>query len=258
MVVFSNVEEKKMERGPKAMIAGTVILVAAVGIRVGLIYRANNAEGPAPAQPAASRTLSGDDYVFLRKLHPDSIKDLKDFIGKPLWMSAGDQMDYYRDTGKHVDYSKPVGVLPGATELLVKEVFEEVAPKTGRAVFRIPAGQRHVLLGFTLPKSADPKTVYAVPVGNFSDGNYSLITDDMFFYDDPHTLYKDWGTEMWSHIDKHEAVLGMSENQAMMSLGEVITPHGDKAGDRTVDFDNDGKPVSIEFEKGKAVRISKE
>ena len=35
---------------------------------------------------------------------------------------------------------------------------------------------------------------------------------------------------MWSHIDKHEAVLGMSENQAMMSLGQTITPHGDNVG----------------------------
>jgi len=247
-----------MERGPKLMIAGTVILVAAVGIRVGLIYKANHEEGPTRPEPAASRTMTGDDYVYLRKLHPDSMKDMKDYVGMTLWVSAGDQMDYYRDTGKHVDYSKPVGVLPGATELKVTEVFEEVAPKSGRAVYRIPAGSKHVLVGFTLPKSSDPAAKYAVSVGNETAGTFDLIPDEIFFYDDPHVLYKDWGTEMWQHIDKHEAVLGMSENQAMMSLGEVITPHGDKAGDRTVDFDNDGKPVSIEFEKGKAVKISKE
>jgi hypothetical protein len=155
-----------------------------------------------------------------------------------------------------VDYSKPVGTLLGAEPLVVKDVFEQVPPKTGRAVARISAGQRHVLLAFTMPKSADPGVLYAVPVGNYNDGAYEFLTDEIFFYDDPHVLYKHWGPEMWAHVDKHEAVLGMSENEAMMSLGQVINPHGDTVGERSVTYDNDGKPVTIEFEKNKAVKIT--
>ena len=63
---------------------------------------------------------------------------------------------------------------------------------------------------------------------------------------------------MWSVIDKHQAVVGMSENQAMMSMGQVIIPHGDKMGDRSVTYDNDGHPVDIDFVDGKAVKITPE
>ena len=245
-----------MDNGPKVAIGVTVLFVVAIGVRVGLIYKANHEPGPTPPQPAASRHIDADDNVYIRKEHPDSLADERTLIGKTLWVSAGDQMDYYRDTGNHVDYAHPVGVLLGAEPILVKGVFEEKAPKTGRAVFRIPAGEKHVLLAFTLPQSADPKTEYALPVGDYENGSYDFLTDEIFFYDDPHVLYQHWGPAMWSHIEKHEAVLGMSENQAMMSLGQVITPHGDTVGDRSVTYDNNGHPMDIEFEHNKAVKIT--
>jgi hypothetical protein len=249
-----------MTKGAKIAGASAVVFVLAVAIRVGLIYKANH-DDTAPAAPQAAGSgykMSDDDatVLTLKKKYPDSMKDARALIGTTLWVSAGGQMDYYKDSGNHVDYAKPVDTLPGATELEVKGVFEQVPPKTGRAVARIAAGQRHVLLAFTMPKSADPKQLYAVPVGNYDNGAYTFLTDEIFFYDDPHVLYKHWGPEMWSHIDKHEAVLGMSENQAMMSLGQVINPHGDKMGDRSVTFDNDSKPVTIVFENGKATKIT--
>ena len=245
-----------MENGPRIAIGVTVVFLVAIGVRVGLIYRANHETGPTPPQPAASRTLDADDNVYLRKEHPDSLADERTLIGKTLWISAGDQMDYYRDTGNHVDYAHPMGVLLGAEPLLVHGVFEEKAPKTGRAVFRIPAGDKHVLLAFSLPQSSDPKARYALPVGDYSHGNYDFVTDEIFFYDAPHVLYSFWGPAVWSHIEKHEAATGMSENQAMMALGQTITPHGDTTGDRSVTFDNNGHPVDIDFEHNKAVRIT--
>jgi hypothetical protein len=245
-----------MQNGPKIAIGVTVLFVVAIGVRVGLIYKANHEPGPTPPQPQASRQIDPDDNVYLRKEHPDSLADERTLIGKTLWVSAGDQMDYYRDTGNHVDYAHPVGVLLGAEPILVKGVFEEKAPKTGRAVFRIPAGDKHVLLAFTLPQSSDPKAEYALPVGDYQNGSYDFVTDEIFFYDDPHVLYSYWGPAMWSHIEKHEAVLGMSENQAMMALGQVITPHGDTIGDRSVTYDNNGHPIDIDFEHNKAVKIT--
>ena len=208
------------------------------------------------------RNLSDDDMVFARREHPDSLKDERALIGKTIWMSAGGQMDYYHYANHHADYAHPVATLQGAEPLLIKDVFEQVPPKNPRAVARIAAGQKHVLLAFTLPNSADPKTEYALPVGNYNDGNYNdgnytFLSDDIFFYDDPHVLYKHWGPEMWAHIDKHEAVPGMSENQAMMSLGEVIVPHGDKMGDRSVTYHiDDDKEKTIEFVGNKAVKIT--
>jgi hypothetical protein len=48
----------------------------------------------------------------------------------------------------------------------------------------------------------------------------------------------------------------MNERQAMMSLGEVIKPDSDSTGDRDVTYDNNGKPVTIQFEHNKAVKIT--
>jgi hypothetical protein len=247
-----------MTTGQKAGIGFAILGILAVGIRVGLIYKANHEEVAPPKNPYADQKVDPDDLVFLKKERPDSLKDEKALIGRTLWVSAGGQMDYYADKGKHVDYAHSVGTLLGAQQLLVKDAFEEKAPTSGPAVARIPAGEKQVLLAFTLPGSSEPNTLYATPVGNFDNGMYSLLNDQIFFYDDPHILYKHWGPEMWSHIDKHEAVLGMNENQAMMSLGEVIKPDSDKTGDRDVSYDNNGKPLMIQFTNGKATKITPE
>lgn len=248
-----------MTKGKQIAAAVTALFVVAIGGQLLWLHHRNVADENAQVarkDQYEKPTLTQDDMVFLKKQRPDSPKDERALIGKTIWISAGDQMDYYKAAGKHADYAHPVGVLKGAEPLLVKDVFEQVPPKTGRAVARIAAGEKHVLLEFTLPKSADPEQLYAVPVGNYIDGSYNFLTDEIFFYDDPHVLYKHWGAETWAHIDKHEAVPGMSENQAMMALGQVITPHGDNVGDRAVTFNNDGHPIDIEFEHGKAVKIT--
>ena len=248
-----------MNTGVKVVLISVGLIAAVVGIETGVIYRRNHEAARIPANPYESIPLSQDDEVMysLRKERPDSLKDVRAFIGKTLWISAGGQMDYYRDTGNHVDYAKPMpNTLAGATPMLIKGVFEQVAPASGRAVFRIPPGARHVLFAFTLPNSDDPKALYAVPIGNYDGVRYTFYTDQIFFYDDPHVLYKHWGPEMWSHIDKHEAVLGMSENQAMMALGQTMDPHGDNPGDRSITFDNDSHPLTIVFEHNKAVKIT--
>jgi hypothetical protein len=248
-----------MTKGLKIALAATTAFVVAIGIEVLYIHHRNVTDENAPTvrrdayeQPA----LTDDQTVYLRKERPDSIADEKQLIGKTIWVSAGGQMEYYKDSGKHADYAHPVGMLLGAEPLIVRDAFEQVAPKNSRAVFRIAAGQRQVLLAFTMPNSADPKQLYAVPVGNYDEGHYNLLTDEIFFYDDPHVLYKHWGPEVWAHVDKHEPALGMSENQAMMALGQTITPHGDNVGDRSLTFDNNGHPVTIDFEHNKAVKIT--
>ncbi|MDE1163635.1 MAG: hypothetical protein PW792_17050 [Acidobacteriaceae bacterium] len=252
-----------MTKGAKVALASVAALILAVGIEVTYIKhkRAVEANEPtASTQPqyGASRKLTADDDVYLRKLRPDSLKDARSLIGKTVWVSAGDQLDYYVDTGNHVDYSKPAGVLKGAEPLEIKAVFEEKAPDSGRAVQRISAGERHVLFAFTMPKGENPKQLYAVATGHYEGGIYEFINDEVFFYDDPHTLYKHWSADAWAHVDKHECAVGMSENQCMLALGQTIDPHGDTMGDRSVTYQNGGHPVTADFVNGKAVKVSKD
>jgi hypothetical protein len=191
----------------------------------------------------------------LKHEHPMSLKDEKDLKGQTLWMSAGGQMNYFPYNGR-VDYAHSPGTLLGAEKILVKDAVEQVAPKTPVATFRIPAGERQVLLVFTKPDdAANANKTYAVPVGDKESGGYNILTDQIFFYDDPHKLFAYWGADTWKAIDEHRATLGMTEAQVQMALGQVSVPHGDKTGDRTVDFDDQGKPKTVTFEGGKATKI---
>src|SRR6185437_54546 len=237
-----------MENGVKAAIAGSIILVAAVGIRVGMIYHERNAPMAAPPA-AATQKISDDDMVVLKKKRPDSMADIKTLFGTKLWVSAGGQMDYYPVTGRRVEYGKSAGTLLGAQPLIVKDAIEQVAPKN--ATFRIPGGDRQVSLVFTLPESSDPAKQYAVPVGYREAGQYTFYTDEIFFYDDPHELYQHWSPEIWKAVDSHQVILGMNERQVELSLGQVSKSVSQDYGNRLVIFANLGHPMAVTFVNNK-------
>ena len=238
-----------MQTGAKLAIGATLVLVMAAGSEVLYIHHERNTDLPA-AKTAAAYKVDPDDNVFIRKLHADTFKDMKDLKGKPLWVSAAGQMDYYPYVGHKVDFSKTQGVLLGAEKINVVDAIEQVAP--AKSAIRIPTGDRQVLLVFT---KQDGPTQYATPVGFYKDGGYTLETDEIYFYDDPHQLFNYWSPQIWQAIDAHKAIEGMNERQAMLALGQVTTPHGDNPGDRSVDFYNNGKGETITFVGGKATKI---
>ncbi|HEY0163415.1 MAG TPA: hypothetical protein VGB69_12105 [Edaphobacter sp.] len=238
-----------MQSGAKWAIGGTLVLLAVVGIRVGMIYRERNA----PEKPVAAperRKIADDDLVFLRKKRQSSMADAKELNGSALWVSAGGQMDYYPVTGKHVDYAKTSGTLLGAEKLVVKDFVEQVAPKS--ATHRVPGGDRQALMLFTLPASDTPEKVYGVPVGYHESGLYTFYLDEIFFYEDPHELYKHWGPEIWKAIDSHQIILGMSERETQLALGQVSKSVSNDYGNRLVVYANLGKPIAVTYVQNKA------
>ncbi len=236
-----------MEQGKKIALGATLIAVLAVGARVGMIYRERNAPEKPVAKP--EYTIAEDDLVFLKKKRQSSLADARELIGSTLWVSAGGQMDYFPYTAHHADYAKSKGILLGAVPLVVKDAFEQIAPKS--ATFRIPGGDRQVLLAFTLPKSDTPATVYAVPVG-YREGNaYTFFIDEIFFYDDPRQLYAHWGPDIWKAVDEHRVLLGMNERQVELALGQVSKSTSNDYGNRMVVFSNLGKPYAVTFTKNK-------
>jgi hypothetical protein len=241
-----------MENGKKTAIGVTALVFAVVGIRIGLLVHQRHVDETAVA--TVTQTKVNPDYlVFLKKMRPDSLKDIKGLVGQTVWVSAGGQMDYYPVANHKAEYAKSQGVLLGAEPLLVKDAIEQVAPKTG--TFRIPGGDKQVLLVFTMPKAADPSALHAVPVGYFQDGVYTFETDEIFFYDDPHTLYKHWGPEVWAAVDAHKVIAGMSEAEVQLALGQVSKSESQDYGNRTVTYDDQGHPVDVTFVKDKATTI---
>jgi hypothetical protein len=242
-----------MTTGQKVAAGSVVALLLAVGGELLYLHHRNVEDQKTPAQ--AEYKSDPDDLVFIKAEHPVTLKDEKDLKGRTIWMSAGGQMEYYPFNGHTVEYMHPAGVLLGAEPIQIKDAVEQVVPKSApvTATFRIPAGDKQILLVFTKP--ADAKTEFAVPVGYVQGSTYNLLTDQIFFYDDPHQLFSYWGPQVWKAIDAHQPMLGMSERQMQMALGQVSVPHGEKIGDRMVEFDDQGKPKMVTFEGGKATKI---
>ena len=55
---------------------------------------------------------------------------------------------------------------------------------------------------------------------------------------------------------QHQAKEGMNELQASFALGAKGSSDSEKYGERTVEFDTAGKPVTVTFEKNKAVKVT--
>jgi len=233
-----------MGNGVKAAIGGTIVLLLAVGGEA--LYLHHERNKPMEIKAPEREVIAADDLVFLKKKRPDTLKDIKDLKGSTVWVSAGGQLEYYPVAAHAAQYGKSAGTLLGAEPLVVKDAVEQVAPKA--ATFRIPGGDKQVLLVFTKPN--DTKE-YAVPVGYRQAGQYTFYTDEILFYDDPHELYKHWGPEIWKAVDAHEVILGMNERQVELSLGQVSKSTSNDYGNRMVVFANLGKPMAVTFVKNK-------
>jgi hypothetical protein len=233
-----------MNSGAKAAIGGTVLLILAVGGEVAWLHHERNI--PSVIKAPVHEVIPEDDLVFLKKKRPDSLKDVKELKGSTVWVSAGGQLEFYPYVGHAVQYGKSAGTLLGAEPIVIKDAVEQVAPKS--ATFRIPGGDKQVLLVFTKPN--DTKE-YAVPVGYRQGSDYTFYTDEIFFYDDPHELYKHWGPEIWKAVDAHQVILGMNERQVELSLGQVSKSTSQAYGNRMVVFANMGKPMAVTFVNNK-------
>jgi hypothetical protein len=243
--------ESKGSGMKKLLAVFTVILLAALGVRIYLIHR-ERVEANKPAAEAAAPSYTEDQLVLPRRLHQADLKDAKDLNGKRVWVWAAGQLNAYPATPARMDYTHPGPLLLGAEPLEVVNFIEGKAPAS--AYSRVPKGDAQVFMLFH--RKADPDKLWGTPVGYREGKVYTFFLDECFFYDDPHTLYKHWPADVWKAIDEHRAIKGMSEMEAQLALGQVSKPGPGSMGDRTVVYDNDSHPVTITFVDNKATSIS--
>jgi hypothetical protein len=244
-----------MEGAKKWAAIGTAVMVLAVGARIGMIWHERReAAKPVDLNDVAGKPkVTDDQLVFVAKKNQTSLKEARELNGKRIWVSAGGQIDAYPATSAHMDYAHPDSLLLGAQPLDVVNFIEQKAPKN--AALRIPTGERQVIMLFH--RGSDPSKLYGTPVGDYEDGNYKFYLDNIFFYDDPHTLYKHWPATTWAAIDRHEVMKGMSELQSQIALGQILTPSGNSWGNRTVEYYNDNHPVRVTYQDDKATGMVK-
>jgi hypothetical protein len=223
-----------------------IFLLAAIVLAGGraayIVYERREAR-KADEQPKQEQALNPDYYVTPRKLHPYDLKSARQLTEQPVWVRTGYYNTYYPydPARRKTDFAHEAGTLPPLQKLQVEDVMTEVAPQA--------PGVKQVLARFALEGKA-----YAVPIGMEKDGEYKIYSDNMFFIEDPHELYKHWPADTWKAIDHHEVRPGMNELQSAFAVGFGV-PQG-SGGDRTVKYPNGGKPLVVTFRNGKAKEIT--
>jgi hypothetical protein len=225
----------------KIQIALLLALVV-VGARTAYVLHERHAEALAKKTPAPP--LNADYYITPKKLYPYDLKSARQLTQQPVWVKVGYSSTYYPyDAARHrVDFAHESGQLLPLEKLNIVNVVTGTAPSA--------PGQTQVMAVF----EKAGKT-YAFSIGAEQDSNYHIYSDDMLFVQDPHLLYKHWPSEVWDAIDKHEVKPGMNELQADFAVGLGIPEGSGSSPDRTVDYANGGKPLTVTYRSGKVSEV---
>ena len=222
-----------------------VLLVAVVlaAVRLYLAFRERKVEFVPARQETV--TLDADYYVTPKKLHPQDLKDTRELAQQPaVWVREGYRFTYY-PFAAHSDFAHPAGTLGPIEKLKVTDVVLDRGPHG--------VDEKQLMAVF----EKDGKR-YAFPIGAENHGRYEIYSDDILFIQDPRVLYKHWPADVWQAIDDHEVRPGMNELQASFAVG-MGTPEGSGLSEtRIVNYPNNGHPLRITFEKGKAASVRPE
>jgi hypothetical protein len=223
-----------------------VLLLAFVvaGLRAGyILYQRHEDKLAAEKQKKAENAAfaNRDDYVTPKKLYPYDLKSAKQLTQQPVWVKEGYRYTYYGYDAarKRVDFAHEAGTLLPIEQLNIKDVVTAA----------VPGGKRQVMAVFQKEAKS-----YAVPIGFEADEQYKIYSDEMFYIEDPHQLYKHWSADVWQAVERHEVKPGMNEMQADFAVGMGVPDAGTSSG-KTVHYPNGGNPLVVVYQDGKAVEI---
>jgi len=224
-----------------------IFMIAAIvlaGGRAAYVVYARHEALKEESTPKRETALKADYYVTPKKLHAYDLTSARQLTEQPVWVKVGYQLTYYPyDPQRHkTDFGHEAGTLLPLQKMAIQDVVTDVSPKA--------PGIKQVMACFSLEGKS-----YAVPIGAVKGGDFKIYTDDIFFIEDPHDLYKHWPAEVWQKIDAHEVQAGMSELQASFAIGLGVPESSGDYGSRTLHYPNGGRPLVIAFENDKAVEI---
>ncbi len=183
-----------------------------------------------------------DYYVTPKKLHPYDLNSARELTQQPVWVKEGYRYTYYRyvPVVKSVDFAHEAGTLGPLERLEIKDVLAVAAP----------GGRKQVVALFDKDGHE-----FAVPIGFESDGQYKIYSDEMFYIEDPHDLYKHWPPDVWQAVEQHQVKPGMNELQADFAVGMGVPDPGATSEGKTVHYPNGGQPLVVTYRDGKAAEI---
>jgi hypothetical protein len=234
------------EEGKKRIQIALAFAVVVAGVRAGyILYQRHEDYVAAQKQEQARRAgySNADYYVQPKKLYPYDLKSAKQLMQQPVWVKEGYRYTYYPfdRARKRTDFAHEGGLLLPIERLEIKDVVTDIPAGTGQ--------RRQVMAVF----EKDAKT-FAVPIGFESEGQYKIYSDEMFYVEDPHELYKHWPADVWQAVEQHEVKPGMNEMQADFAVGMGV-PDAGGSEEKTVRYPNGGKPLVVVYRNGKAAEI---
>jgi hypothetical protein len=221
-----------------------LLAILVTGLRVAYIFYARHEEQVQSIRKAVPPPLKADYYVTPRKLYPYDLKSAKQLTQQPVWVKVGYSITYFPyDKSTHqVNFAHASGLLLPIERLHLEDVITAVAPTD-------PGGQQAMAVF-----SNEGKT-YVFSIGVLKDNEYHFSSDEMLFIQDPHELYKHWPPAVWSAIDNHQLTPGMNELQANFAVGMGIPEPGGDDDNKTVNYPNGAKPLSVTYREGKITEI---
>jgi hypothetical protein len=232
------------EEAKKRIQIALALAVVVAGVRAGYILYQRHEDFVAAQKQVQARNAgysNAEYYVTPKKLYPFDLNSAKQLTLQPVWTKEGYRYTYYRyvPVVKSVDFAHDAGLLGPLERLEIKDVMAMPAP----------GGRKQVVATFEKDGHS-----FAVPIGFESDGQYKIYSDEMFYVEDPHDLYKFWPADVWQSIAQHEVKPGMDELQADFAIGMGV-PDAGSAEDKTVRYPNGGKPLVVTYREGKAAEV---
>ena len=221
------------------------LAIVVTGARTGYILYRRHEDYLAGEKQKQARNLgysNPDYYVSPKKLYPYDLKSAKQLVKLPVWVKEGYRYTYYpfNAATRRTDFGREAGTLPPIERLEIKDVVADTGPR---------GGNRQMMAVFHKDGNS-----YAVPIGFESNGEWKIYSDEMFYIEDPHELYKHWPIEVWQAVERHEVKPGMNELQADFAVGMGV-PDAGASSEKTVRYPNGGKPLVVTYHDGKAVDV---
>jgi hypothetical protein len=221
------------------------LAIAVAGLRAGYILYERHEENLAAQKKVQAKDVgyaNADYYVSPKKLYPFDLKSAKQLTQQPVWVKEGYRYTYYLydAAAKKVDFGHDAGLLGPIERLEIKDV----------AIVPGPGGQRQMVAVF----EKDGKGC-AVPIGVEGNGEWKIYSDEIFFIEDPHDLYKHWPADVWQAVEQHEVKPGMNELQADFAVGMGVPDAGASSDEKTVRYANGGKPLVVIYHGDKAAEV---
>jgi hypothetical protein len=219
--------------------------IVVAGARTGYILYRNHEDYVAAQKRVAAKNAgyaNQEYYVTPKKLYPYDLKSAQQLTQQPVWVKEGYRYTFYRyvPVVKSVDFAHEAGLLGPLERFEMKDVM----------VVAAPGGRRQVVATFDKDGHS-----YAVPIGFENEGQYKIYSDEVFYVEDPHELYKFWPADVWQAIEQHQVKPGMDELQADFAVGMGVPDAVASSADKTVRYPNGGKPLVVEYSGGKATEV---